>query len=152
MKSAAPSAVASVIPITAGKLGAVPQHNIPLPAKVAGTAFLAVLVPVYWHTFFYSSRGAHLANSNTPINLNYLYGFNDRQPQTWINQDLYVIMWLGALWLVAFLPTHLALRKIFTAPRQAGGQWPHTAHLPLSTIDLRNQSRIKTGASGQAHN
>jgi len=41
---------------------------------------------------------------------------NDLQPQTWINHNLYVILWLGVLWLVTFLPTHLALRKIFPAP------------------------------------
>jgi hypothetical protein len=57
--------------------------------------------------------GAQLANPNLPININYLYGFNDRHPQTWVNQNLYVALWLGALWLGAFLPTHLALRKIF---------------------------------------
>jgi hypothetical protein len=66
--------------------------------------------------FFTPPAGAHLANVNVPININYLYGFNDQQPQHWVNQNLYVILWLGALWLVAFLPTHLALRKIFAAP------------------------------------
>src|SRR5579859_4697421 len=30
--------------------------------------------------------GAHPANPNIPININYLYGFNDHQPQMWINQ------------------------------------------------------------------
>ena len=66
--------------------------------------------------FFTPPAGTHLANVNVPININYLYGFNDQQPQHWVNQNLYVILWLGALWLVAFLPTHLALRKIFAAP------------------------------------
>ena len=60
--------------------------------------------------------GAHLANRHTPININYVYGFNDQQPQTWINQNLYVILWLVVLWLVAFLPVHLFLRKLFTVP------------------------------------
>ena len=59
--------------------------------------------------------GAHPADPNTPINLNYIYGFNDRQPQTWINPNLYVLLWLGASWLFVFLPTHLALRKCFGA-------------------------------------
>jgi hypothetical protein len=66
--------------------------------------------------FFTPPVGAHPVNSNLPVNINYLYGFNDQQPQHWINQNLYIILWLGVLWLVAFLPTHLALRKIFTAP------------------------------------
>jgi hypothetical protein len=64
--------------------------------------------------FFTPPAGAHLGNPNIPININYLYGFNNQQPQCWINQNLYVIVWLGALWLVAFLPTHLVLRKVFT--------------------------------------
>jgi hypothetical protein len=70
--------------------------------------------------FFTPPAGAHPADPNIPINLNYVYGFNDRQPQTWMNQNLYVILWLGALWLAAFLPTHLALHKIFPARQGAG--------------------------------
>ena len=69
--------------------------------------------------FFTPPAGAHLADPNQPINLNYIYGFNEQQPQTWVNQNFYVIGWLGVLWLVAFFPTHLALRKIFAAPRLA---------------------------------
>lgn len=68
--------------------------------------------------FFTPPAGAHPANPNSPININYLYGFNDQHPQAWLNQNLYVILWLATLWLVAFLPTHLVLRKFFAAPRQ----------------------------------
>lgn len=67
---------------------------------------------------FVPPAGAHLANPNIPVNINYVYGFNDRQPQTWANQNLYVLLWLGVLGLVAFLPTHLALRRIFAATRR----------------------------------
>jgi len=234
MKSAAHATVASGIPVITGKRIVVSQHKIPLAAKMASTAFLVVLVPVYWQTygptnflwfcdaallltvagmwlessllismcavgillpqclwlvdfgsnllgihlldltgymfqpqlplftrvlslfhgwlplllvwllvrlgydkralsawtvlaaglvfvcyFFTPPAGAHLANSNIPLNLNYVYGFNDQQPQTWVNQNLYVILWLGALWLVAFLPTHVALREIFGARRRS---------------------------------
>ena len=88
-------------------------------ALSAWTALAAGLVFVCY--FFTPPAGAHLADPNIPINLNYIYGFNDRQPQTWINQNLYVILWPAVLWLVAFLPTHLALRKIFAAPSPAAG-------------------------------
>ena len=236
MKSEASATVASAIPVIAVEPVVVKKHKIPLASKVAGTAFLAVLVPVYLHTygptnflwfcdaaliltvagmwlessllismcsvgillpqclwladfgsnllgihflgltgymfehriplftrglslfhgwlplllvwllfrlgydkralsawtglaavlvlvcyFFTPPAGAHLVSPNIPININYIYGFNDQQPQTWVNQNLYVILLLGVLWLVAFLPTHLALRKIFTAPRSATG-------------------------------
>ena len=70
---------------------------------------------------FTPPAGAHPSDPNLPINLNLLYGFNDQQPQTWVNQNLYVILWFGVLWLVAFLPTHLALRKFFAAPPPAAG-------------------------------
>jgi hypothetical protein len=82
-------------------------------ALAAWTAVTAGLVFACY--FFTLPAGAHPANPNIPVNINYLYGFNDRQPQHWINENLYVILWPGALWLVAFLPTHLALRKIFAA-------------------------------------
>jgi hypothetical protein len=69
--------------------------------------------------FFTPPAGAHPDDPNIPINLNYVYGFNDQQPQHWINQNLYVVLLLGVLWLVAFLPTHLVLHKIFSASSPA---------------------------------
>jgi hypothetical protein len=86
-------------------------------ALSAWTVLAAGLIFICY--FFTAPAGAHPANPNIPININYVYGFNDQQPQHWVNQNLYVILWLGALWLVAFLPTHLALRKIFTTPPHA---------------------------------
>jgi hypothetical protein len=75
------------------------------------TVLAATLVLVCY--IFTPPAGVHLANPNIPININYVYGFNNQQPQHWINQNLYVVLWLGVLWLFAFLPTHLLLRKIF---------------------------------------
>ena len=57
--------------------------------------------------------GAHLANPNAPININDIYGFNEKEPQHWLNQNLYVIVWMAALWLAAFLPAHLVLHRVF---------------------------------------
>ena len=69
--------------------------------------------------FFTPPDGAHPANPNLPVNINYLYGFNDQPPQTWLNQNLHVVLWLATQWLVAFLPTHLHLRRLFAAPPPA---------------------------------
>lgn len=76
-----------------------------------------LLLVCYWFT---PPAGAHPANPNLPVNLDYVWGFNNQQPQTWLNQNAYVIGWLGALWLVAYLPIHLVLRRIFAVPRPAG--------------------------------
>src|SRR5580700_5312932 len=75
--------------------------------------------------FFTPPAGAHPANPNIPINLNYLYGFNDQQPQHRVNQNLYVILYFSVLWLVAFLPTHLVLCKIFAAPAPVASRRLH---------------------------
>jgi hypothetical protein len=75
------------------------------------TVVAAGLVSVCY--FFTPPAGAHPANPNIPVNLNYLYGFNDRQPQHWVNENIYVVLWVGVLWVAAFLPTNLVLCKIF---------------------------------------
>jgi hypothetical protein len=89
-------------------------------ALSAWTVVAAGLVLVCY--FFTPPAGAHLANPNIPININYLYGFNDQHPQHWVNQNLYVVLLLGVLWLVAFLPTHLVLRKIFAVSPPAASR------------------------------
>jgi len=86
-------------------------------ALFAWTGLAAVLLLVCY--YFTPPAGVHLANPNIPININYVYGFNDQRPQTRVNQNLYVILYFSVLWLVAFLPTHLALNKIFVAPLPA---------------------------------
>jgi hypothetical protein len=89
-------------------------------ALAAWTCLATGLVFVCY--FFTPPACIHLADPNIPINLNYIYGFNNQQPQHWVNQNLYVILWLAVLWLIAFLPTHLVLRKIFAPPPPATGQ------------------------------
>jgi hypothetical protein len=80
-------------------------------ALIAWTTLAGALVLIcYWFT---PPAGAHLPDPNIPLNLNYTYGFNDQHPQTWINQNIYVIGWLGVLWLVAYWPTHWILGRIF---------------------------------------
>lgn len=68
--------------------------------------------------------GAHPVNANIPVNIDYVYGFNDRQPQTWVNQNFYVVLWLIVLWLIVFLPTHLALRRFISASQPVDGAQP----------------------------
>ena len=92
-------------------------------ALAAWTVVAAGLILVCY--FFTPSAGTHLANSNIPINLNYVYGFNDEQSQTWVNQNVYVIIYFSVLWLVAYLPTHFALRIIFAVSLPAASRKRH---------------------------
>lgn len=93
--------------------------------KRALSAWMVVATALVLACYFFTPpAGAQLADPDIPINLNFIYGFNDRQPQIWVNQNLYVVGWLGVLWLVAFVPTHLALRKIFTVSKPVAGRKP----------------------------
>lgn len=58
--------------------------------------------------------GAKLANSHTPVNVNYVFGPNDAQPQEWMPAGAYLVVWMLALFSLAYLPTHLLLKKFTT--------------------------------------
>ena len=70
--------------------------------------------------FFTPPAGAQMADPNIARNINYAYGFNDKVPQTWMNQHLYVVLWIAVLCLLVFLPTHLVLTKIVRPARSIG--------------------------------
>jgi hypothetical protein len=84
----------------------------------AWTFLASVLVMICY--FFTPPPGAQLAYPNQPININYVFGINDKAPQHLIDQRLYVVLLVAALWAGAYLPTHLILRKVFR-PAMAGG-------------------------------
>lgn len=81
------------------------------------TALIWVLLPVC----YFLMPGPHPnADPNLPININYVYGFSNEEPQTWMPPLAY----LGALMLVLpfgiTLPTHLVLALVFSPPKPHG--------------------------------
>jgi hypothetical protein len=54
-------------------------------------------------------------NPNKPVNINYVYGLSDEQPQTWMPGQVYFLVLLVGMPVVVFWPTHLALQRIFPA-------------------------------------
>jgi hypothetical protein len=52
------------------------------------------------------------------VNINYVYGMNDQQPQTVMAPVLWLLMMMAVNVVVLYVPTHLALKRIY-AP--AGG-------------------------------
>jgi hypothetical protein len=59
---------------------------------------------------------------NKPVNINYVYGFNDKRPQEWMDQRLFLGLLLVGLPLGIFLPTHLLLRKAFPQVGEPAGR------------------------------
>lgn len=52
-------------------------------------------------------------NPNLPVNVNYVYGFDDKEKQTFLPQPVYVALMMLLLPAVFFAPAHLLLGKVF---------------------------------------
>lgn len=68
--------------------------------------------------FFLPPAGALMPDPKIPVNINYVFGFDDAHPQTWLPAPLYLMGWMLTLLVVVYLPTHWALRR-WLAPKQA---------------------------------
>lgn len=66
--------------------------------------------------FLMPPAGANLPDPRIPLNINYVYGFDDAKPQTWMPQHLYLIFWMLTLAVVVYTPTHFFLRRLAPAP------------------------------------
>jgi len=65
--------------------------------------------------FLLPPAGATLADPKWPRNINYVFGLDDAHPQTWLKPGQYLVVWILALFTLAWLPTHLALAKLTAA-------------------------------------
>ncbi len=63
--------------------------------------------------FFLPPAGTVLPDPKIPVNINYVFGFDDAKPQTWLPSPVYLLGWMLTLFLVFYLPTHLLLRRWF---------------------------------------
>ncbi|HRH97452.1 MAG TPA: hypothetical protein PLB55_16040 [Prosthecobacter sp.] len=69
--------------------------------------------------FFLPKAGETLPDPNLPRNINYVFGMDDAQPQTWMSPELYLVTWVALLIILVYLPTHFVLKKICPTPEQA---------------------------------
>jgi hypothetical protein len=52
----------------------------------------------------------------TPVNINYVYGLNDAEPQTWVPPTLWVIGMMALMPIICFAPVHYAFVRLMPAP------------------------------------
>jgi len=57
--------------------------------------------------------GAVLENINAPVNINYVFGFNDAVAQTWIHPHLYFASLMIGLPMFVYYPTSRILKRFF---------------------------------------
>jgi hypothetical protein len=72
-------------------------------------AWVIMLVCYYWMP----APPPPSDNPNLPVNINYVYGWNDDRPQQWMPPLTYLMLMMVGLPLCVYLPTHLILRRVF---------------------------------------
>lgn len=55
--------------------------------------------------------GAVLPDPKLPVNINYVWGFSDAAPQSWMDPRVYLAVWMTALPAIAYLPVHALLSR-----------------------------------------
>ena len=62
--------------------------------------------------FLLPPAGAALVDVNLPRNVNYVFGFDDAQPQHWMPAGAYLVVWMTTLLALLWLPAHALLNKL----------------------------------------
>lgn len=52
------------------------------------------------------------------VNINYVYGLDDRNPQTWMAPELWVLSLVTFIVIGLYVPTHAGFRKLFAEPER----------------------------------
>lgn len=55
---------------------------------------------------------------STPVNINYVWGFSDRQPQTWMSPAAWLAGLIVALPVLAYAPAHLLFMRVMPKARR----------------------------------
>ncbi len=56
------------------------------------------------------------SHPNWAVNINYVYGLDDKHPQTMMAPWLWLLFIMAVTVIVIYLPTHFVLRRVFEAP------------------------------------
>ncbi|WP_035560876.1 hypothetical protein [Hymenobacter sp. IS2118] len=81
--------------------------------------------------FLLPPAGTIMPDPKIPVNINYVFGFDDAHAQTWLPAPLYLLGWMATLLVVIYIPTHLVLRRLFEpAPAASADAAPAPALTP----------------------
>ncbi|MFO0800380.1 MAG: hypothetical protein U0804_23170 [Gemmataceae bacterium] len=80
----------------------------------AWAALAWVLMPVCY--FLLPAPPPDPASPDVPVNVNYVYGMDDNQAQTWVPPLAWLALLMAGLPLLVYLPTHLLLKWLFRPP------------------------------------
>lgn len=67
--------------------------------------------------FLLPAPPAPVDDPNLPVNVNYVYGMSDESPQQWMPPLAYLSLMMIGLPLLAYMPTHFTLQRLFVPAR-----------------------------------
>jgi hypothetical protein len=76
-----------------------------------------VAIVVFLISYLFAPAPPPSANHpNWAVNINYVYGLDDKHPQTLMAPWLWLLFIMAVTVIAIYLPTHFALRRVFKAP------------------------------------
>ncbi|WP_286177901.1 hypothetical protein [Stieleria mannarensis] len=108
-----------------------------LPAW-SGLAWILILTSY----FVLPPAGAVLDYPNQPHNVNYVFGMNDAEPQSWMPPQAWLTLLLVGLPTFVYLPTHLLFSRLFS-DRDASGIEPDLPDVDVGVLTGSTDSWIR---------
>ena len=90
--------------------------------RAFGIQSVAAIVVLLISYIFAPAPPPSASNPNWAVNINYVYGFDDKHPQTLMSHWLWLLCLMVINVIVLYLPTHFVLRRFFAAPSSSSGQ------------------------------
>ena len=78
---------------------------------------LLAFASLYICYFFIPGPPAPASDPNLPVNINYVYGFSDLAPQSWMPEPVWFVLLQAMLLFLVILPSHWALKRLYPAAR-----------------------------------
>ena len=83
--------------------------------RALGAQSVVAIVVLFISYFFAPAPPPSADHPNWAVNINYVYGLDDKHPQTMMSPRLWLLL-LMAVAVAIYLPTHFVLRRLFKAP------------------------------------
>jgi hypothetical protein len=84
--------------------------------RALGVQSAVAIVVLLISYFFAPAPPPSAGHPNWAVNINYVYGLDDRHPQTMMASSLWLLFMMAVTVIVIYLPTHFMLRRVFKAP------------------------------------
>ena len=84
--------------------------------RALGLQSVVAIVVILISYLFAPAPPPSASHPNWAVNLNYVYGLDDKHPQTMMAPLLWLLFMMAVTVIAIYLPTHFVLRRVFKAP------------------------------------